>query len=59
MSKNAVRKANKVTRSANIDCWEADYLTGMQGIKRHAKRSSSRALRRAGKAICQNVDLSD
>lgn len=51
---NAVRKANKVTRSANIDCWEADYLTG-HGRKRYAKRCSARAVRRAGKAICNNV----
>jgi hypothetical protein len=52
---NAVRKANKVTRSANIDCWEADYLTG-HGRKRYAKRCSARAVRRAGKAICNNVN---
>ena len=44
-------KATKSLRMASLDIWESKYVNGGKALKREAKKTSNRAVRRMGKVL--------
>lgn len=49
---NAIKKSQKAFNAGRSDCWEASKVRG-GNLKKNAKRSSKRAVRREGKALAR------
>ena len=46
-----LNKTIKAIRGASLDIWESKYVIGGKALKRDAKKSSNRAVRRMSKAL--------